>query len=321
MANTEVSASGYKIGAVSKLTGISPDTLRVWERRYAAVTPQRSAGGGRLYTTEDIARLKLIRRLVDKGDAISVVAGLSHDELQERLSETRSAAAVEVPSTPCRLVVVGELLALKLEAERDSLAGITLTASYDTLQAFLAETGILEADILIIEQPTLQAETAIQVTDWIARINAFHAVIVYRFATREALEQLPRSKCTTLLAPVDPQTIQSHCLAQIGQRTRVQAEETDYILVSGESAPPRRYSDEMLARLAGLSTTIKCECPQHLAELITSLSAFEKYSGECESRNLKDAELHAYLSSTASNARQMFENALGLVIEAENIEL
>lgn len=321
MANTEVSASGYKIGAVSKLTGISPDTLRVWERRYAAVTPQRSAGGGRLYTTEDIARLKLIRRLVDKGDAISVVAGLSHDELQERLSETRSAAAVEVPSTPCRLVVVGELLALKLEAERDSLAGITLTASYDTLQAFLAETGILEADILIIEQPTLQAETAIQVTDWIARINAFHAVIVYRFATREALEQLPRSKCTTLLAPVDPRTIQSHCLAQIGQRTRVQAEETDYILVSGESAPPRRYSDEMLARLAGLSTTIKCECPQHLAELITSLSAFEKYSGECESRNLKDAELHAYLSSTASNARQMFENALGLVIEAENIEL
>lgn len=321
MANTEVSASGYKIGAVSKLTGISPDTLRVWERRYAAVTPQRSAGGGRLYTIEDIARLKLIRRLVDKGDAISVVAGLSHDELQERLSETRSAAAVEVSSTPCRLVVVGELLALKLEAERDSLAGITLTASYDTLQAFLAETGILEADILIIEQPTLQAETAIQVTDWIARINAFHAVIVYRFATREALEQLPRSKCTTLLAPVDPQTIQSHCLAQIGQRTRVQAEETDYTLVSGESAPPRRYSDEMLARLAGLSTTIKCECPQHLAELITSLSAFEKYSGECESRNLKDAELHAYLSSTASNARQMFENALGLVIEAEHIEL
>jgi DNA-binding transcriptional MerR regulator len=321
MANTEVSASGYKIGAVSRLTGISPDTLRVWERRYAAVTPQRSAGGGRLYTTEDIARLKLIRRLVDKGDAISVVAGLSHDELQERLSETRSAAAVEVPSTPCRLVVVGELLALKLEAERDSLAGITLTASYDTLQAFLAETGILEADILIIEQPTLQAETAIQVTDWIARINATHAVIVYRFATREALEQLPRSKCTTLLAPVDPRTIQSHCLAQIGQRTRVQAEETDYTLVSGVSAPPRRYSDEMLARLAGLSTTIKCECPQHLAELISSLSAFEKYSGECESRNLKDAELHAYLSTTASNARHMFENALGLVIEAENIEL
>ena len=76
-----------------------------------------------------------------------------------------------------------------------------------------------------------------------------------------------------------------------------------------------------LGRLAGLSTTIKCECPQHLAELITSLSAFEKYSNECESRSIKDAELHAYLSGTASQARHMFENALSLVIEAENIEL
>ena len=99
------------------------------------------------------------------------------------------------------------------------------------------------------------------------------------------------------------------------------AEETDYALTAGEAAPPRRYNDETLAKLAGLSTTIKCECPQHLAELITSLSAFEKYSGECESRNLKDAELHAYLSTTASQARHMFENALGLVIEAEDIDL
>jgi len=321
MAKPEASASGYKIGTVSKLTGISPDTLRIWERRYAAVTPQRSPGGGRLYTTDDISRLKLIRRLVDQGDTISVVAGLSHDELQARLSETRSVAAIAAPSTPCRLAVIGELLALKLEAEKEALPDIIIAASYDTLQAFQAEINAIEVDMLIIEQPTLQAETAIQVADWIARVNAYHVVIVYRFATRETLEKLPRSKCSTLRAPVDPQTVQSHCLAQIGQRSRVQVEDTDYTLVAGESALPRRYNDETLARLAGLSTTIKCECPHHLAELITSLGAFEKYSSECESRNIKDAELHAYLSTTASHARHMFENALSLVIEAENIEL
>jgi hypothetical protein len=93
------------------------------------------------------------------------------------------------------------------------------------------------------------------------------------------------------------------------------------MLVVGEEAPPRRYSDETLARLAGLSTTIKCECPRHLAELVTSLSAFEQYSSECESRSVKDAELHAYLNSTAAHARHMFENALSLVIEAENIDI
>lgn len=321
MAKPEASASGYRIGTVSKLTGISPDTLRIWERRYEVVTPQRSTGGGRLYTTEDITRLKLIRRLVDKGDAIGVVAGLSHDELQARLAETTSVAAIAAPSMPCSLVVIGELLALKLEADKESLPGITVVASYDRLQAFQAETNAVEADMLIIEQPTLQAETAIQVADWITRVNAAHAVVVYRFAAQETLEKLPRSRCSTLRAPVDTQTLQSHCLAQMGQQASVLAEETDYTLAAGEAAPPRRYNDETLAKLAGLSTTIKCECPQHLAELITSLSAFEKYSGECESRNLKDAELHAYLSTTASQARHMFENALGLVIEAEDIDL
>lgn len=321
MAKSEASVSGYKIGTVSKLTGISPDTLRIWERRYASVTPQRSPGGGRLYTTEDIARLKLIRRLVDKGDTIGVVAGLSHEELQARLAETRSVEVIAAPSAPCRLAVIGELLTLKLEAEKDALADITISASYDTVQAFRADTSAIEADILIIEQPTLQAETAVQVADWITRVNAYHAVIVYRFAARETLEQLPRSKCSTLRAPVDAQTVQSYCMAQLGLRSRVQSEETDYTLVADESAPQRRYNDETLARLAGLSSTIKCECPQHLAELITSLGAFEKYSSECESRNIKDAELHAYLSATASHARHMFENALDLVIEAENIEL
>jgi hypothetical protein len=101
----------------------------------------------------------------------------------------------------------------------------------------------------------------------------------------------------------------------------VQTEDTDEALTACEPAQPRRYSDETLARLAGMSTAIKCECPRHLAELIASLTAFEKYSNECESRNAKDAALHAYLSNTASHARSMVESALDQVIEAENIEL
>jgi DNA-binding transcriptional MerR regulator len=321
MAKPEASTSGYKIGAVSKLTGISPDTLRIWERRYAAVTPLRSAGGGRLYTTEDIARLKLIRRLVDQGDSIGVVAGLSHDELQARLDATSSVEAIATPSVPCRLVVVGELLSLKLEAEMDSLTGITMAASYDSLQSFQADTSSVDADILVIEQPSLQAETSLKVTDWIARVNAAHAVVVYRFATRDSLDRLPGSKCSTLRAPLDPKTLESHCIALMRQPSTAQFGDTDESMAPGEPAHPRRYSDETLARLAGMSTTIKCECPRHLAELIASLTAFEKYSNECESRNANDAALHAYLSATASRARSMVESALDQVIEAENIEL
>ncbi len=321
MAKTELLMSGYRIGTVSRLTGISPDTLRIWERRYEVVTPQRSHGGGRLYSNEDIARLKLIRRLVDKGDTISVVAHLSHDELQERLDEASSAPARDDARSPCRLTIVGELLCAKMRAAEESLRAIDLVACYDSVPVFAAATDRQQTDVLVIEQPSLQPETALQVVDWMEQVNAAHAVIVYRYARQKTLEQLPRSKCTTLRAPVDAKTVENYCVAMLGRYISADADEVEPALAPGELAPPRRYSDEMLAKLAGISSTIKCECPRHLAELITSLSAFEKYSSECESRNRKDAELHGHLNTTASQARHMFETALSLVIEAENIEL
>jgi len=321
MAKTESLVSGYRIGTVSRLTGISPDTLRIWERRYEVVTPERSQGGGRLYSSDDIARLKLIRRLVDKGDTISVVAHLSHDELQERLAASSIAPAEGAAKSPARLVVVGELLSAKMKAAAESLRAVDLVACYESTAVFAAATDLERVDVLVIEQPSLQPETALQVVEWMERVNAAHAVIIYRFARQETLEQLPRSKCTTLRAPVDAETVQNYCVAMLGRYISADTDEGEAAFVPGELAPPRRYSDEMLARLAGISSTIKCECPRHLAELIASLSAFEKYSSECESRNLKDAELHNYLNTTASQARHMFETALSLVIEAENIEL
>ena len=56
MANGEVisDAGKYRIGAVTKLTGLSADVVRVWERRYGAVRPVRSEAGTRLYSDADI---------------------------------------------------------------------------------------------------------------------------------------------------------------------------------------------------------------------------------------------------------------------------
>ena len=317
----ETTSSGYRIGAVSRLTGISPDTLRIWERRYAAVTPERSPGGGRLYGADDIARLRLMKQLVDGGDSIGAVATLGHDELQARLAETRPTAAPPAPSSPLRLVVIGEPLGAKMEAARDTLTAVELVETYSTPEAFLAAARDTDADILVIDQPTLQKETAVQVGDWIARVKASRAILVYRFASQSTLQQLPRSKCSTLRAPADPQTVQDHCIAVTGQRPAGSEGETDEAISPVESAPPRRYDDETLARVATVSSTVKCECPRHLAELITGLSAFEQYSTECESRDPKDAALHAYLNATASRARHMIETALAQVIEAENITL
>jgi DNA-binding transcriptional MerR regulator/methylmalonyl-CoA mutase cobalamin-binding subunit len=72
----------YPIRSVSRLTGISLDTLRAWERRYKAVTPERS-DRGRLYSDSEIQRLILLRDAVSRGYAIGQVAPLSDDELRD----------------------------------------------------------------------------------------------------------------------------------------------------------------------------------------------------------------------------------------------
>jgi MerR family transcriptional regulator, light-induced transcriptional regulator len=81
----------YPIRAVSRLTGISLDTLRAWERRYKVVTPER-AERGRLYSDAEIQRLILLRDAVSRGHAIGQVATLSDAELKDLLQPTADPA-------------------------------------------------------------------------------------------------------------------------------------------------------------------------------------------------------------------------------------
>ncbi len=72
----------YPIRAVSRLTGVSPDNIRAWERRYGAVVPQR-VKGGRLFSEGDLTRLRLLKRAVDHGHSIGQIARLSNEMLEK----------------------------------------------------------------------------------------------------------------------------------------------------------------------------------------------------------------------------------------------
>ena len=76
----------YLIGRVTKLTGLSIDVVRVWERRYGAVRPVRSSGGTRLYSDADIHRLKRLRKAVECGYSIGQASKLSELELDELIA-------------------------------------------------------------------------------------------------------------------------------------------------------------------------------------------------------------------------------------------
>ena len=321
MTESTSSSQTYRIGTVARLTGISPDTLRIWERRYAVVDPMRSPGGGREYTASDVERLQLIKQLVDSGDAIGSIAGLDTQALIARSMQTFSATVVadKAPRKPCSVVAVGEALASQLLAHAGTLKGMEVVAAGATVQDCLALRPRQPVDVLVIEIATVHEDTTRRLMDWLEDTGAQRALVVYRFAAADVLQRLPAARVQVVRAPVTPDVIRSLCLSMqsLDALAGTGADRAGVSLL----VSPRRYSNEELSQLALVSTAVKCECPKHLAELITDLVAFERYSSECENRNLKDAALHAYLHATASHARNLIEDALAHVIEVEGIQL
>ena len=69
------------ISAVERDTGLSKDTLRIWERRYNFPRPLRDENGDRAYTPEQVTKLQLIKRLLDRGHRPGKIIGLDDDLL------------------------------------------------------------------------------------------------------------------------------------------------------------------------------------------------------------------------------------------------
>jgi MerR family transcriptional regulator, light-induced transcriptional regulator len=87
----------HPISVVTRRTGLTQDLLRAWEKRYEAVRPYRTTTARRLYSDEDVERLRMLKILVDGGRRISDVARLSAGELRTLLEADASQAAVAVP--------------------------------------------------------------------------------------------------------------------------------------------------------------------------------------------------------------------------------
>ena len=95
----------HPIQLAARLTGLTTHVIRIWEQRYQAVEPRRTAANHRLYSQNDIERLGLLRDVTHAGHNISQVARLSNAELRAlaanapglELAAPRSAAATPAP--------------------------------------------------------------------------------------------------------------------------------------------------------------------------------------------------------------------------------
>lgn len=101
----------YNLKAVVRETGLKPDTLRAWERRYGLPTPDRSGGGHRLYSDRDIQVLKWLVARQQSGLSISRAAELWHrltEGGQDPAEMTEYASASTLPRA--RALVTGQAL-------------------------------------------------------------------------------------------------------------------------------------------------------------------------------------------------------------------
>jgi hypothetical protein len=92
-------------------------------------------------------------------------------------------------------------------------------------------------------------------------------------------------------------------------------------LKHAENVVPRRYTAEQLGRLMEIVSAVKCECPNHVAKIVTGLDQFEDYERSCLNGSEKDREVHETLYRLTVQARQVMEQALALVIEADGLTL
>jgi len=100
------------ISTVERDTGLGKDTLRVWERRYAFPQPIRDAKGERLYTPEQVERLRLIKRLMDQGHRPGKLFSASEEDLLQLAGAEQTATRVKAADPAPAEQITTQILAL-----------------------------------------------------------------------------------------------------------------------------------------------------------------------------------------------------------------
>jgi len=310
----------YRIGAVSRSAGVPVSTLRVWETRHRAFSPTKTQGQQRLYSEQDLAKARLLKQLSLEGHSISAIASLDLAHLRS-LCQPPSAHSPRAPDPHAALntAVVGLGLANRIESITMAAAmgshRCHVTAVFDDLKAALQTTWETSTQVLLIKVNSLQDSVFADIQTLVAKHAFAQTVVLYHFAPEGVVQAMRRAG---LVLRRDP--IADAELAELLQSVLFSPMDAVPQWASG-AATQRKYSDQTLRRVAGISTDVLCECPKHVAELIAQLASFEQYSQECLNQNAEDAQLHAYLSAISGSARAVFENALERIAAHEGIDL
>jgi len=305
--------------------GIGSETLCAWERSYSAVTPLRTDSGDRNYTRDDVAKLLLLKSLVDGSTSISSIAGMSFNEIKASVKSDPILNKAQVTSpikgniaekTTCRVALLGDSFPIRV------LDGLEIVGTYENISELQAiNESITQPDIFIVEKPTINKNTKSEIKEIRNITGAWYVILIYGFSNQELIKSTQSNQTTIVRSSVDVQELARLCIYHSGGSEQLPSLQTNSTLHFEQTIPSRCFSNKQLSEFAKLSNTIKCECLKHISDLLRDLVAFEIYSAECENENTEDAALHSYLHATTAQARSMLEEALTHLIRVEGISI
>lgn len=279
----------YRIGAVAKRTGITPECLRAWGRRYGLEAAER-AGRTRFYSTAQIDRLTSIKALLDQGHPISQVIRLSADELRRRLTPRRVQSRAGT-----RVALVGAPL---VQAYHDAEGQrIDVVAEWAGLADVGHEAGSSRFDCVLVYIPSLDPQ---RIEDIEEKCPEARAVVAFKYATAADLAQCRAAGYPLIRWPAEWQALERVVVAACGLR-----DIGDHV---------RRFSDEELLHVSLMASRAACECPRHLAALIGELNDYATHAHRCQGDGRHDA-----IERDVQAARASLERALAGQIEEHSL--
>ncbi|MFN2288769.1 MAG: MerR family transcriptional regulator [Chromatocurvus sp.] len=309
----------YGIGTVARLTGLKPDTLRVWERRYGLGASHKSATGRRQYTQSDLEHLQLIAALVAAGSRIGEIANTERKTLELLVRNRGRSGRESLPERKPRAMFIGRQLCDWLDAHQGCIAGVDARLARVALGDFVPQdqSGLEEVDTLVIECPNLASGNVNMLQAVADHFKARKVIVSYQFGNDRWLAELESRGHATTSFPPDPSYLAFEITRGLAEKAASLGEGNLGELMH---AQPRQFNENELLAARQLKSTLDCECPRHISDLITALANFEAYSSSCSVENWHDAAVHSCIYAYTGQARHLMEKAMQAVLEERGEE-
>jgi hypothetical protein len=172
------------------------------------------------------------------------------------------------------------------------------------------------AELLVLESTVLDSDLDQRLERLYNASIKLPMLILYRFGSPDMVTRLTEAGHRVVRKAVEGIDVEWLC-----EMIRRMEPATGHAGGEEDALPEPRFSESTLASVSEQSDRMQCECPRHLAELLTALAGFERYSRQCEDDTAEEAELHRELRIAAGRARLPLEDALQKLVRFKGIAL